>query len=52
VGSAQMTLFTTSDQVSARRIYQAAGFQMVDEEPQHRFGTHIVGEHWRLVLTG
>jgi GNAT superfamily N-acetyltransferase len=51
-GYQAMTLFTTANLVSARRIYQAAGFELVDEEPQHRFGTDVVGQHWRLELAG
>ena len=46
-----MTLFTTANLVSASRIYQAAGFELVDELPEHRFGADIVGQHWRLELT-
>ncbi len=49
-GYEAMTLFTTANLVSARRIYEAVGFQLVDEEPQHRFGHDVVGQHWRLDL--
>ena len=50
-GYEAMTLFTAANLGSARRIYQAAGFELTDEEPQHRFGRDIVGQHWRLDLT-
>jgi GNAT superfamily N-acetyltransferase len=50
-GYRSMTLFTTADLVSARRIYQAAGFELVDQEPEHRFGADIIGQRWRLDLT-
>ena len=50
-GYEAMTLFTTANLVSARRIYQAAGFELVDEQPQHRFGQDVVGQHWRLDLS-
>jgi len=51
-GYERMTLFTTANLVSARRIYQAAGFELVDELAERRFGADIVGQHWRLVLDG
>ena len=50
-GYAAMTLFTTANLASARRIYQAAGFELVDELAERRFGADIVGQHWRLALS-
>lgn len=29
-----------------RRIYQAAGFVLLDREPHHSFGRDLVGQHW------
>lgn len=49
-GYSAMTLFTTANLASARRIYEAAGFELVDELAEHRFGTDVVGQHWRLDL--
>ena len=45
-----MTLFTTANLESARRLYQAVGFELADEVPEHRFGVDIVGQTWRLEL--
>jgi hypothetical protein len=36
--------------VPARRIYDAAGFVRVAEEPHHSFGKDLVGETWDLAL--
>lgn len=49
-GYDQMLLWTTSNLASARRIYQAAGFALVDEQPWPRFGHDLTGQTWRLHL--
>jgi GNAT superfamily N-acetyltransferase len=49
-GYRRITLWTQSVLVAARRIYQAAGFQLVRAEPHHSFGQDLVGEYWEKAL--
>jgi GNAT superfamily N-acetyltransferase len=49
-GCCEVTLWTNDVLVSARRIYEAAGFELVDAEEHHSFGHDLVGQHWRLAL--
>ncbi|AXB46352.1 bifunctional helix-turn-helix transcriptional regulator/GNAT family N-acetyltransferase [Amycolatopsis albispora] len=48
VGYTTMELWTVSLLASARRIYQAAGFELVDEQPNSDFGPVLTGQTWRL----
>lgn len=45
-----LTLWTNDVLVSARRIYEAAGFRLISEETHRSFGQDLVGQHWNLEL--
>lgn len=49
-GYTRLVLWTNDVLVSARRIYEAAGFTLADEEEHHSFGHDLVGQHWALEL--
>ena len=49
-GYKTLTLWTNDILVSARRIYEAAGFKLAEEERHHSFGKDLVGQTWNLEL--
>ena len=50
VGYRAIELWTVSVLTPARRIYQRAGFQLVEEDTAMRFGRELTGQTWRLDL--
>jgi len=49
-GYRRISLFTVSELLPARRIYEAAGFRLVKEEPTHSWGRDVVDQTWELNL--
>jgi DNA-binding MarR family transcriptional regulator/N-acetylglutamate synthase-like GNAT family acetyltransferase len=49
-GYREITLWTQSVLIQARKAYAAAGFKLVDSSPHRRIGVELVGEKWTLQL--
>lgn len=49
-GYQKITLWTQSILTAAHRIYQAAGFRLVQQEPHHSFGKDLIAQTWELDL--
>jgi DNA-binding MarR family transcriptional regulator/GNAT superfamily N-acetyltransferase len=45
-GYEEIMLWTNDVLEDARRIYQRAGFQLVEEETHHSFGHDLIGQNW------
>ncbi|MCX5396766.1 GNAT family N-acetyltransferase [Streptomyces sp. NBC_00102] len=51
-GYRSVSLWTTDNLVSARRIYQSFGFTLTEEQPHRGFGHDLVGQTWTLEELG
>jgi DNA-binding MarR family transcriptional regulator/GNAT superfamily N-acetyltransferase len=49
-GYKKVVLWTQSILVGAHRIYERAGFRLVNETPHRSFGKDLVGQTWELML--
>lgn len=49
-GYERMALWTVDGLTSARKIYEAHGFELVEKTPQRSFGHDVVGQRWERAL--
>jgi DNA-binding MarR family transcriptional regulator/N-acetylglutamate synthase-like GNAT family acetyltransferase len=49
-GYRKITLWTNSILIAARKIYEKAGFEMIESEPHHSFGHDLISETWERPL--
>jgi len=51
-GYERARLWTNHPLAAARHIYLQRGFRLIQEEPHHSFGAHLVGQVYQLDLLG
>lgn len=49
-GYRRVRLWTQATLASARRIYAAQGYTMIESEPHRNFGKDLIGEIWEIVF--
>ena len=49
-GYRTITLWTQAQLLTARHIYEKAGFRLAHVEKHHHFGPEMIGEVWELTL--
>lgn len=50
-GYQHVTLWTNDVLVAARKVYEACGFNLTNEDPHRSFGHDLVGQNWTLDLS-
>jgi hypothetical protein len=49
-GYGKIILWTNSILLPARRLYEAAGYRLIESEAHESFGQKLIGETWEKLL--